>query len=320
MSVLPKAVQAQLDQAEAIQRQLSGEVAPEAGNPAEPEAVVAPVEQVVEPVVQDTQVAQPAPSVDWEHKFRVMEGKYRAELPRLLDQNRELSDRLEQAIKTMETKAQEPQKDTKLVTDADVESFGEDMVDMVRRAAREEFDKLSKQFTDLMDKRVGQVADRVAATEQRVEKTDADKFWDVVNAPDAAPDFDKVNEDPRWFAFLDSRVTGTRYTRRVLAEDAIRNMDATALIEQVKAFRETIAPAAAAPVTPTPKSKPSLNAQVAPSSSRSNAVVEEQGRVWSGAEYAAALDHRNLQRMSREDYEANVAEAEQALLEGRVRF
>ena len=57
MSALPKAVQAQLDQAEAIQAHLAG-TAPEAGHPAPESVVEQPAEQVVPTEVQETQVTQ----------------------------------------------------------------------------------------------------------------------------------------------------------------------------------------------------------------------------------------------------------------------
>lgn len=315
MSDLPKAVQAQLDAAEALQAQLVNP-APIEGNPEVAPVTEAQTPQPVETVVQETRVTEPNPDNNWEQRFRVIEGKYRAEIPRLHDQNRELSERLEQALKALEAKAQPPVEDKKLVTDADVESFGEDMVDMVRRAAREEFDALAKKFAGELDKRFGAVAAKVEQTEQVVVKSAKDKFWDAVDTKHA--DFEAVNSDPRWFAFLDTRIPGSRLTRRTLAEKAIAELDAEALIEQVSLFKESLPKAE--PQQPT-KPKPTLNSQVAPNTSgASNPSPDPVGKIWTGAEYAAALDHRNMQRMSRADYDALVAEAETAFAEGRVRF
>lgn len=315
MSDLPKAVQAQLDAAEALQAQLVNP-APVEGNPEVAPVTEAQATQPVETVVQETRVAEPNPDNNWEQRFRVIEGKYRAEIPRLHDQNRELSERLEQALKALEEKAQTPVEEKKLVTDADVESFGADMVDMVRRAAREEFDALAKKFAAELDKRFGAVAAKVEQTEQVVVKSAKDKFWDAVDAKHA--DFAAVNSDPRWFAFLDTRIPGSRLTRRTLAENAIAELDAEALVEQINLFKESLPKAE--PQQPA-KQKPSLNSQVAPNTSgASNPSPDPVGKIWTGAEYAAALDHRNMQRMSRADYDALVAEAETAFAEGRVRF
>ena len=297
MSALPKAVQAQLDQAEALQAQLAAESAPEQGNPEPAEAVAEqPALQLVETVQQETQVANQAPETDWEQRFKVIEGKYKAEIPRLHEANRELSERLDQAIKALETKEQPKPQESKLVTDA-------------------EFDVLSKKLVAELDKRFGAMTEQVQRTEKVVARTAEEKFWDAVTAKH--PDFDAINNDPRWFEFLDARVQGSRFTRRALANDAIEARDAAALAEQVQAFKDAVMPAAKAPAKP----KPNLNSQVAPNTSNaSQPSPANTGRIWSGQEYAQALDHRNLQRMSRADYEALVAEAETAFAEGRVRF
>lgn len=325
MSGLPTAIQAQLDQAAAIEAEVYGSPAPAtAGNPEvhEPPPGAA-VQQQPEPV-QSAPVA--SPSSDWEQRFNVMRGKYEAEVPRLHHQIRELSERLEQALKAIETRqepAPKPQ-DKKLVTDADVAAYGEDLLDFVRRVVREEFTSLIAPVVTDLDARYGGVVEQVTRTEQRLVKSDTEKFWDAVTAPNAAPDFLTVNEDPRWFAFLDTRAPGTSFSRRTLAEEAIKQMDALALIEQVAAFKQVVGegttPSATPDQKPSKTTKPSLSSQVSPSSSRATAPTQEASkRVWTSAEYAAAMDHRNLRNLTPEQYEAQIAEADLALAEGRVR-
>ncbi len=316
MSALPKAVQAQLDQAEALQAQLASPAPVETENPVE---VVEPKEeplQPAQPVVQETQATPVVPDETWEQRFRIMEGKFKAEVPRLYEQNRDLAERLEHALSALEEKeVKQSKQDTKLVVDADVEAFGADLIDMVRRAAREEFTGMYSTLLEDLDARFGKVTEKVKQTEQEVAKSATEKFWDSVLEKHS--DFDTVNNDPRWFAFLDVRVPGARFTRRALAENAIEAKDAVALNEQLSLFKESIAK----PAT-TAKPKPSLNSQVAPNTSSASTPVADTptGKVWTGQEYAAALDHRNLQRMTREEYEALVNEAETAFAEGRVRF
>ena len=326
MSVLPKAIQAQLDAADALQAQMTAP-APIEGTP---EPVVTPVEpapQPVEPAVQQPQAVQPQDAGEpWEQRFKVMEGKYRAEVPRLVEQNRELSDRLEQAINALnQANAPKPQDAPKLVTDADVEEYGAELVDMVRRVSQEQFNKLSTVFAAELDKRFGAVAQRVENTEQQVVKSAKDKFWDAVLKDH--PDFDAVNNDARWVEFLGTLVPDTDFTRRAIAEDAVTRLNAPSLCKQLAAFKTalglTTAPAPAAPAAPTPpaaKAKPNLSAHVAPDSNRSSAPTEPTARIWTGDEYAKALDHRSINTIGREAYELQVAEAEQAFVEGRVQF
>lgn len=323
MSGLPTAIQAQLDQAAELEAQLYGTPTPDSGNPEAP----APSS---DPVLQQPNVVQPAPvaspSSDWEQRFNVMRGKYEAEVPRLHQQIRELSDRLEQAVKAMETKPEPaPKMQEKLVTDADVAAYGVDLLEFVRRVSQEEFYRLIQPVVAEMNTRYGGVAEQVTRTEQRLVKSDTEKFWDAVTAPGAAPDFLEVNKDPRWFAFLDTRAPGTSFARRMLAEEAIRLMDATALVEQVAAFKlavsEGLPPVSEEePTTPGKVARPSLKNQVAPNSSRATSPTSATAeKIWTAAEYSAAMDHRNLRDMTREEYEARVAEADRALAEGRVR-
>lgn len=288
--------------------------APQEGNPEAAPAAAPPNLQLVEPPEQGAQVAQPEYAV-LEQRFRVMEGKYKAEVPRLIEQNRTLTEQLDRALAALDAKAKETPPETKLVTDADIEAYGDDLVDMVRRAAREEFKTLSEALIAKLDQRFGDVAAKADRAEKQAVKSETDKFWDAVNA--AHPDFDAVNVDPRWDAFLDTNVPGTRFTRRVVANDALNRFDAGVVVEQLTAFKDSIGVGKAAPA----RAKPNLNSQVAPSSSRSSTPqAEGASRIWTGKEYADALDHRNGQRMERAEYEALIAEAEKALAEGRVRF
>lgn len=313
---LPAAIQAQLDQAAAIEAQVYGTPTPEGNPDPQPQGVQTAQQQ---PVVQPTQVSSTPDPVE-EHRLKVLQGKYNAEVPRLHQQVRELSAKLDQAVSALEAKAAPPEQDSKLITAADVEAYGQDLVDMARRAAREEFHTLAKALKAELDARYGGVAEQVTRAEQRIVQSDSDKFWAAVTAPGAAPDFMQVNEDPRWFAFLDSRAPGTPFTRRALAEEAIARFDATALVEQAMAFKESLGVALEPVVVKPNKPKSDLSKQVTPDSSRATTPSSPTGKIWSGAEYAAAQDPRNLKHMSKEDYDRGVAEADQAYAEGRVRF
>jgi hypothetical protein len=247
----------------------------------------------------------------------VMEGKYKAEVPRLIEQNRTLTAQLDRALAALEAKAKETPPDAKLITDADIEAYGEDLVDMARRASREEFKTLSEALVAKLEQRFGDVAVKAERAEQQVTKSAMDKFWEAIHS--AHPDFEAINgSDARWDTFLDSNVPGTRFTRRAVANDALNRIDPGVVIEQLTAFKDSIGVGKSVPQA---KPKPNLNSQVAPSSSRSSTPQADGAqRIWTGKEYADALDHRNGQRMERAEYEALIAEAETALAEGRVRF
>ena len=311
---LPKAIQAQLDQAAEIERQLA---APVEGNT---DPVVTedpkPAEQLpVENATQAT-VTTTVPDETWEQRFNVLRGKYDAEIPRLHQQLREYSEQLTVLTEKLSQKPQEPEQPKQdRVTDKDREEFGADLLDAAARAAEDVFDRREASLLTKIEKMISAVAGQVQTVEERQVVTEADRFWSAVRAVHA--DFNAVYSDQRWFDYLDQRVPGTRFTRRATAEDAIKRFDAEVLIEMVTAFKDTL------PKKPTEPSKPTteLQSQVSPSTSQaSSAPSADTGRIWTGAEYAAAMDHRNLQRMTKDQYEAMVAEAELAAAEGRVKW
>lgn len=313
--VLPSTIQRQLDQEVEIERQLGIAPAPVQGNTesAEPLAVETREQPAVEEAT-NTPVATPAPADDtWEQKFHVLRGKYEAEVPRLHAQVRELTEQLTRLLQQREEKPTPPEApaEQKLVTSADEETFGADLVDLARRAAREEVARM----TQTIDQRVDQ---KVKPVEERLTQSATQVFWQKVD--EAVPDFETVNKDSRWFQFLDSRIPGTRTTYRAAATAAIEALDAPTLAEIVGTWKQSVAPAAAPQVATDTKAKDELQRQVAPSSRRDSAPVAPQARIWTGEEYSAALDPRNASRMSKADYEALVASAEQAVAEGRVNW
>lgn len=316
---LPAPIQRQLDQAAELERQLAGEVAtPEAGNTVpelESPVTATPAEQPVVDLQTPPPVQQPVVSEEtWEQKFHVLRGKYEAEVPRLHRQVNELSQQITDLVAKASAAPVTPEPTEELlVSKADEETFGADLLDAMRRVAREETSKVAKVVDQKVDEKVNPVRDRVA-------QDAATKFWGAVDS--AVPDFEVVNQDPRWFQYLDSRIPGTRNTYRSAATAAVESHDAGALVEIITNWKALVTPKAVDASTPAPsRAQAELQRQVAPSTNKTNTPTETQtGRIWSGAEYAAALDPRNLQRLSSSEYADQIAEAEQALAEGRVQW
>lgn len=314
---LPEQIQRQLDQAAAIEAELYGNAeTPVVGNTeAVPEAapeVVVPAEQPAEPVAP--QVTPPVHDA-WEQKFNVLQGKYNAEMPRLHTQVRELTEQLQTALRAMEKPAAPDPVVPMKITAADEDKFGADLLDAMRRTAQDEVSKVTKEIDARVDTKVKPVADTL-------QQTVSDNFWSAVDS--GVPDFNAVNVDPRWFQYLDTRIAGTKMSRRDAAEAAVAKHDASSLVELVNDWKRSITP----PASPQPpvvvpvntEAQANLNRQVAPYTRKDAAAPQATGRIWSGAEYQAALDPRNEHRMPHAEYEALVAVAEMALAEGRIRW
>ena len=158
---LPKQVQKQSEDVQALYKELnnetvesnagldSGENAPEEKQvEASPEvAAESQTDSVDEQVTKseteehsesDTEVKKES----WQQKYRTLQGMYNKEVPSLNAQNRELNSRvsqLESLLGTMnkQEKPAEPVVADKLITDSDIEEYG-DSIEIMRKAAKEE--------------------------------------------------------------------------------------------------------------------------------------------------------------------------------------
>jgi hypothetical protein len=135
---LPRQVEAQLKELEEIEKQLAAQqdTEPPALDP-EPESKPAePTEPTQnsepEPQQPEAKPEKPAepdvPEETWQQKYKTLKGMYDAEVPRLHSDVRELRAQMDKLQKAAEAPKPEtkPAKAEKLVTDADVQAFGED--------------------------------------------------------------------------------------------------------------------------------------------------------------------------------------------------
>lgn len=223
-----------------------GQTAPEPEEPTEPKAN------------EGNEPSKPSEPTDndgeslWEHKYHRLQGKYDAEVPRLHQQIKDLSTMVENLKQQVEAPKEPPQPETppepeKLVTDADIEEYGEAFVDLQRRIAREEF---GKDLSALRQENA-QLREMLERTGSQIgEMTFNQKLLQAV------PDFESVNADPRWAAWLDEYDPIIRAPRRAVAQDAFNREDAAAVADYVKLFKSQLP-------QDTPKaSKPSRKAEV----------------------------------------------------------
>lgn len=225
----------------------------------------------------------------------------------------QMSDRLA----ALEKKPDEPKKPTALVTEKDVEDFGSDLVEMTRRAAREVFSSESQTLLSALDARFADLQQRLGNMQAQVVETATLTFWDKVT--NLVPDWAAVDADPAWVEFLDTRVPGTRTTRRQLAADAISAGEPEPIKELVDLWRGAQTP-------PPPKEDPAkqqkqaeLQRQVTPSTAKSS-VTPQAPKLWTAQEYEYLFSQKAAQSMKPDELAAQQAEAQQAVLDGRIRW
>ena len=350
MSALPKAVRAQVEKANQIAEQYyKGVQQPPAGDPpANPPA--ASGEPPANPPAANPPAANP-PQEGWEQKYKVLQGKYNAEVPRLQrqvqEQTEQLRDMRQQLTATQNLLASlsaqresapaastpaTPPAATKLVKDEEVREFGADLIDVMRRVVREEHATLLPEI----DRRVAPIAQRVDQVAQvtqqvgaRVAQNDQQSVLSMLAS--AVPNWQELNEDPGFLEWLDQVDPFSGQQRGALLKQAYKAHDGSRVVAFFSGYLKehaavnppsAPAPAAAAASAPAPQRK--LEQFVAPGTPKTGAASTQDGsgkRVWTRAEIGKFYADLQAGRFKGSAEERKKIEADifAAQREGRIR-
>ena len=334
---LPKQIQAQLDEVEALEKQLAqGEETPETIEPTEvktkktskkAKAKDTKVDMTEVPVQREEPVAVEAEPADdipeevsdsFKQKYSTLKGKYDAEVPRLHQQVRELSEQMkairEEAVTAEKVKSEKPKERVSYVTDADRDEYGDDLIDFQRRVAKEHAQEFEGRF-EQQAKVIEELQSKISNTDSQVGEQG---FTQRLNA--LVPGFDQLDNDERWVSWLNEYDPMSRGPRRDQAQAAFDAGDAEAIAHYVSLFNGS--------VNPVEDSKgdrqKELEKQVSPNRSASTASTKSAGqsdKIYSTASSEKAWNKiRTLNTNGKYD-EAEKLEAELtvAYMEGRVR-
>jgi hypothetical protein len=319
---LPKQVQAQLAEVEELEKELTAH-----GKAGEKPEVVAkdtdieiPSEQQKEePALEEVKPTDVSEVTDdFKQKYSTLRGKYDAEVPRLHQQIRDLTEQLGSVRKDIEAagklKSEEPKEKISYVTDADREEYGDDLIDFQRRVAKEVSHDYEGRF-EQQEKVLSDLREQVKSTGTQLGEMDfTQRLRQLV------PDFDQIDKDSRWVAWLDEVDPMTRGPRRDQAQSAFNAGDAEAVAHYVGLFRDSHNPKEQ---SKSPRQS-ELEKQVAPNRSASSTAVASAGKgdkVYSTKEIDNAWTKiRTLNTKGKYDDAAKLeAELTVAYMEGRVR-
>lgn len=328
---LPKAIQEQLDAAEAIQQQMQNQTVepvtppaepnPEPQPPAEPTPDPQPAEPQPQPQVTPPDATDPEP--DWKQRAKTLEGKYNAEVPRLHGQLKDLNTQLAHALeqihqlKTAQPAPPEPKR-PELITKDDEETFGSDLIDLSRRVVREEFAQLAPQVVAELRKEFAPIREQVGEVQKKTAQTEEERFWTSIDT--AVPDWREIDQDQKWLEWLAEYDPMTGKTRQTALDDAHNALDAARVAAIFKVFKGTFQPAPATAPQATNQKREELQRQVAPSKSRAATTAPAPERTWTAEEYERAFDPRLSATMSADQISQLQAEADKAYAEGRVKW
>lgn len=267
----------------------------------------------------DQGVAQPAATEDqnhdadtkarsdaalWEQRYRSLDGMIQAR-DRQIEQLHQLIAAMQQAPKAEQPET--PKGKQKLVTEKDEEAFGADLVDLARRAAREE----QGAYVEQLEARIEQLTQRLQGVAQTTAETVQDRFEAQLTA--AVPEWRKIDADPTFIAWLQQSPT-----RNKLFAEAAR----TQAVDDVAYFFKEYAERHAQPATQAPAVDPRLEKQIAPGKPK---TVQPPSRSpsdkkqWTRTEIADFFAN-GKKRYSAEDFARMERDAFSAQREGRVDF
>lgn len=271
----------------------------------------------------------PAPKDDWEQKYRILQGKYNAEVPRMAQEIRNMRAELE-SLKQAKEKPAEAQPQKTVVTDQDVVDYGEDLIDLIRRVARGEVSSVEESLKPHLEEVKGQV-------QQTVERQAKNAVYATLNRD--VQDWQQINRSPEFLEWLDQADPYAGDIRKNLLSDAFSKGDADRVAAFFKGYlaekqvvspeprqQQPAAPAAQAPAPEQPpaQSGVSLEQLAGPAAGANGAAAPQQPQqptVWTRdqvarfyRDVAAGVFENSPQRKAQ--IENSIAAA---MKEGRIR-
>jgi hypothetical protein len=323
---LPKAIQAEIELAEQIQKSLEPPASEDGNTGEENPADNTPpaTSNVIES--ENTTETAPTPNAEeqsWKTKYDVLSGKYNAEVPKLHEQVQNTVNALhalQQEIDQLKAKPQAEKKPPQShITAKDEETFGGDLIDLARRVVKDEISGLISDFSHVkaVISTLTDLPNKVKTVETKQQLTEEELFW--ADVAKQIPNWQAIDADPLWIEFLANKPAFTSRTYRELAIEAIAQGQVAPLVELVKVWED--ATGQTSQKEEQSKKQKELNSQVAPTKGKTTTnTPAETGRIWSGEEYSKAFDPRLTRTMQKEELETLQAEAEKAYVEGRIKW
>lgn len=320
----PAQLEQQIERVKQLQAEMAEPTEPQTApvEPQEPTEHVAP-----EPVAQVPVTVSKEEYDRLEQKYRTLQGMHNADAARFRSEltaaNNAYYD-LERRLAEIE-KAKSTTEPVKYVTEEDEEEYGETL-EMMRRAAKEEAEKIFRKSEDAYLARIAQLENEVIRVNSTVvpmvndlsrsqaEQAKAD-FWTAINTQ--VPNWQSINDSRAFKDWLLSEDPLTGATRQQFLSQAQSELNASRVIKFFKEWERT----AAGGPTPAPrKPQDELQQYVAPGTSRSTAPVDQTKKQWTREEISQFYQDSMMGKYSNRPEEKKRIEKDifAAQAEGRV--
>ena len=267
---LPRVIQEQIDQADAMVAQMNGQTAPntETDPQPDPNPEVNPDTQT-QPISQETDPKPaPVPEETWERKYLTLKGMYDAEVPRLHAQMREMNQQVQTLIAEAATaKAQQPKPEPvsakPLITEQDKEAFGSDLLDLIDRATEQKLAG-SRDLEAQLRAEINELKGKLGNVTERQVVSDKDRYEAALSAQ--VPDWEAMNVDQGFLTWLAEVDPVYGMPRQYALTNAYESLDANRTATIFKQYKATLTPA------PRQQANRDLQRQVAPTRSHTSSA------------------------------------------------
>jgi len=264
--MLPEAVEKQVKLADELHRQVYGNPSQDAAGVEQKQAEAQPGEgdeqrqqQAEQPEQLQEQSHESGDASYWKSRFEVLEGKYRAEVPRYADQLRSQAreiDTLKQQLDNL-TKAAPPN----VADDELTKKYGDEFINDIRR--------LVPQHTDELKSKVENI-ERLTADQMR------ERFFQGLT--EAAPEWRKLNNDDGFLTWLSGIDALSGQPRMMMFDDANERGD----VGRVAAFFNSYGRQTQS--TERQPNRNDLSKEVVPDTRRMTPNAPPTKKVWSETE------------------------------------
>lgn len=309
----------------------SGDEAPKSESNVDQEAQSVDNQQVT----QETSTKEPQPEIKsqetapdatvWEQRYKTLQGMWKKDVPELQSENATLKARLAE----METKLHEasqqteqPQEAKRYLTDDDIEEFGDDMIGIVRRAAKEEFaPELAR--IEAENQRLKQQLDGVGSS---VVQTERQRVLSVLDGQ--LPNWREINQSSEFMEWLQQVDPYSGQKKHNLLLSAFENNDIDRTLAFFKGFQtETAAVNTEGQATTQRTPQVDVDKLVAPGTPKASGgsarTQEKSSRIWTeqeiGSFYNAVAAGKYRSEAKVKEKNRIEREIEKAVQEQRVR-
>jgi hypothetical protein len=321
---LPRQLQRQQEDIEKYDREIAEAGKPQTPAPSEPN-VETPQEPVGQEPPESVQPPAPAPSDDqWKQRFLTLKGKYDAEVPRLHNELKEMRTQLNElsARSKVETPPEPAKPKAKRITEKDTETFGADLLDVMKRQAEE----IAADAIAELQNKVSQLASENEQLKQQVTgvsstQAQTTQAMYLAELTKMVPDWETINVDNGFLTWLGEVDELSGQPRQAYLDHAYQTLNAQQTAKLFAAYKRTVAPQQSQ--QPSQKQQ-EVQRQVAPGKTKAPpgpTPSDASTKIWSTDEIEGF--YRDLRsghyRTSPQEAARIEAEIDAAVASGRVR-